>query len=85
MSADAYIIELLECSLKPKLITVVTNDKGLTRLAAHTGAKIEKVSDFIRKLEKKKLKTEVREPKESTHEFERLLKAFEERSKELGF
>lgn len=78
-SADAYIVEQLEGAKHPKQMTVVTNDKGLARHAKSNGAKVLENEEFLHWLMKKRVKTTVREPVESKHQFDRLLQIFEER------
>ena len=83
-SADSYIIEQIECSKNPRQITVVTNDGALSRNARALEAKTMKNRPFIEWLEKrnKKKQSEKTPPKETKHHFERLLKIFEEKTKE---
>jgi predicted RNA-binding protein with PIN domain len=80
-SADAYIVEQLELTENRKTITVVTNDKGLTRHAkaarTHTLTNRAFLNWLIEKAEAKKTKR--RTPKESPQQVERLTKIFEQR------
>ncbi len=78
-SADAYIVEKIQVAKNPKLITVVTNDKGLARHAKSAGAKVEENEPFINWLKKKKKGGKEVEPKETKQNIDRLLKIFEER------
>lgn len=81
-SADAYIVEQIEFAANPKLITVVTDDQGLTRHARSHGAKAQSNSAFLsflkRKSDKSKLKTKP-EVTETPQNIRRLIQIFEER------
>ena len=81
-SADEYILEKLEISKNPKIITVVTNDRGLIRHAKSAGAKTQGNEDFIHWLKKKKKPTREVEAKDSPKNIERLLKIFEKKLEE---
>jgi hypothetical protein len=78
-SADAYIVERIESSKNPKLIAVVTNDRGLGMHARSHGAKVLSNESFIRYLHKIKRKQKKADVKESPKNIERLSKIFEER------
>lgn len=80
-SADEYIIEQIQIANNPKLITVITNDKGLMLHTKSTGAKAIGNTEFINWLKNKKIKRETSEPKESAKNIDRLEKIFEERLK----
>jgi predicted RNA-binding protein with PIN domain len=80
-SADEYIVEQIHVSERPKQITVVTNDRGLTRHASSAGAKAMDNDTFIHFLKKKKQTEAKREIKESETNIDRLEKIFEERLK----
>lgn len=80
-SADEYIVEKIEASSQPKLITVVTNDRGLAMHAKSHGASVQSNDTFIKWLRKKKGKKKVIEPRETQQNIDRLLKIFEERLK----
>ena len=82
-SADAYIVEQIQLAHNAKQVTVVTNDKGLSRHAKSYGAKVQSNYEFICWLEKNKSKTSRPEPKESKQNFDRLLEIFEKRFKEF--
>ncbi|HSX10337.1 MAG TPA: NYN domain-containing protein [Chlamydiales bacterium] len=81
-TADDYIVEHIETSKNPKLITVVTNDRGLIMHAKSHGAKVQSNDAFIRWLEKRKKRSKEVEPKDTQQNIDRLLKIFEERLKE---
>lgn len=81
-SADDYIVEKLEISKNAKIITVVTNDRGLHRHALGLSAKIQSNEDFIAYLNKKKKTQEIREAKDSPKNIDRLQKIFEKRLEE---
>jgi predicted RNA-binding protein with PIN domain len=81
-TADEYIVEKIETSKNPKLITVITNDKGLRLHAKSAGAKAQFNEEFIQWLLKRKKKGTQIEPKETQQNIDRLLKIFEERLKE---
>ncbi|MEX1013005.1 MAG: NYN domain-containing protein [Waddliaceae bacterium] len=55
-SADDYIIDYLPHMGNPKLITLVTSDKGLARRAKGLGVHTQSVEKFTQKLAKKKTK-----------------------------
>ncbi len=80
-SADEYIVEKIQTSENPKLITVVTNDKGLQMHTKSHGAKVMKNEAFIDWLKKKKGLKKTKEPKETPQNMDRLEKIFEERLK----
>ena len=81
-SADDYIIELIETSKNPKQITVVTNDRGLSMHAKSHGAKVEGNEAFIHWLGGRRRKKSEKEPRDTQHNIDRLLKIFEEKLKE---
>ncbi len=80
VSADDYIIELLRAHPQPTQVTVVTNDRELAREAKWQGAKIQSIEKFIGLLKSKvnKLPREKKQTRESSSEFRRLLKIFED-------
>lgn len=80
-SADEYIVEQIHISERPKQITVVTNDRGLTRHAKAAGAKVMENDTFVHFLKKKKPTQELKEIKETQSNLEKLEKIFEERLK----
>lgn len=80
-SADEYIVEQIHTSKSPKQITVVTNDRGLTRHAMAAGAKAMDNDTFVHFLKKKKQTEAKCEIKESATNIDRLEKIFEERLK----
>ena len=81
LTADHYIIELVEHSQAPKAITVVTSDSGLGRVCRHLGSHVMTIDDFITFILKKTKKREPSKPQytSSDAEIERLRKIFEER------
>lgn len=52
--ADDIIAGIVDCSKNPYEIIVITNDKGIRRRIAPSGAKYESVKDFLNKGFKKK-------------------------------
>lgn len=80
-TADEYIVHQIELAKNSKLITVITNDKGLARHAKSAGANVQGNDEFIEWLHKKKKKTSKVEPKETQANIDRLLKIFEDRMK----
>lgn len=79
-TADSYIVEKLSLMKNPKLMTVVTNDKGLHRHARSYQANVLSTFAFFQFLEKKQTKTKVEKlRKETPYNIERLLKIFENR------
>lgn len=47
LSADEYIIEIVEQSKNPKTLNIVTSDSGLARQCQHLGAKTTSIDDFV--------------------------------------
>jgi predicted RNA-binding protein with PIN domain len=84
LSADDYILEVIEQSKRPSQNTVVTSDMGLARRARHMGAQVMMIEDFVAWINKKKKKTRSEKPlsKESDSQFNRLLTLFEKRLSE---
>lgn len=84
-SADEYIVEQLRVAKNPKIITVVTNDRGLKGHAKAEGAKVLGNDAFVEWLKKKKKSSANVEVKETKGNIDRLEKIFEERLKrDLG-
>ena len=83
-TADDYIIELVEQSKNPRLITVVSSDTGLTRQCLHLGSRALAIEDFIVYVIKKgKKKSTIKPPFKLTNpEKERFIKAFEKKTKD---
>ncbi|MDR3111910.1 MAG: NYN domain-containing protein [Elusimicrobiota bacterium] len=52
MSADDIIVEIVDLAQNPYEITVVTNDKGIKRRIATSGAKTENVEKFLSRTNK---------------------------------
>ena len=85
MTADQYMIEILEGASVPGEITVVTDDRSLQRLARSLGAKTLSLKAFCVLLEKRRKQKDPGErklSKESKREFDRLLSVFQKMSKE---
>ena len=83
-SADEYIIELVEISKNPKILTVVTSDNGLAGQCQQLGAKTKSIEEFLKVIVKKTRSKPAAKPDntESPAEVERLLAAFEKRLRE---
>lgn len=81
LTADNYIIELVEHSRNPKAITVVTSDGGLGRQCSHLGSLVMTIEAFITFILKKTKKSEATKPSQTSSdaEIERLRKIFENR------
>ncbi len=79
-TADDYIIEAVDCSSNPALLTVVTSDEGLKRQCAHLGAKTQSIESFSEMLAKKHARTR-KSPGKPSHDLdiERLRKIFEKK------
>lgn len=80
-NADSYIVEQIEKTKQRKLITVITNDRGLILQARALGAHTQTNQAFIHwltKKEKKKRKAG-KDPVDTQQNQDRLLKIFEER------
>lgn len=78
-TADDYILEMLEHTKNPAQETVISSDRDLLRKAKQKGAHIQTVEEFLKKISKKPVSAddEKKQLKESSAEFERLLKIFE--------
>ncbi|EKE08046.1 MAG: hypothetical protein ACD_17C00375G0002 [uncultured bacterium] len=81
-SADEYIVERLELSKNRKIITVITNDRGLALHAKSLGAKVQANSSFICWLKKKKSSKTIKEPQDSPQNIDRLENIFKRRFEE---
>ena len=83
-SADAYIIERIETSKNPRIITVVTNDRGIMANARSLGAKTIKNAEFIEWLLSRKKKSAHPKPEvaDTKQNIERLVNIFEKKLKE---
>lgn len=87
-TADEYITEEVANSRWPSRITVVTNDRELAGRCKNLGAKKLTIDEFIAFVTKKKIKKKrlsaapARAFRESTSEFNRLLRAFEKKLEE---
>ncbi len=62
-SADDYIIDSLPFMGNPKLITLVTSDKGLARRAKGMGVHTQSVEKFMKRLSKEKAKQRPEKPR----------------------
>jgi predicted RNA-binding protein with PIN domain len=83
-TADHYIVDEIERARNPKLIIVVTNDKGLALHVRSHGAQVESIEDFLESIKhrsKKRRKKEL-EPRDTQQNIDRLLKIFEKRLEE---
>ena len=81
-TADQYIIEKIEGCARPSELTLVTNDKMLSFTAKNHKAHVMEIKTFLRFLEKKHARRQDPDQKlteETTWDFNRLLKIFEER------
>jgi predicted RNA-binding protein with PIN domain len=78
MSADTYILEMIQGTKHPGNITLVTADKTLAHKAKDLGAQIQTISAFLHWLEKKDPSAD-KEPNESSLQRKRLEKIFEKR------
>lgn len=76
LTADEWIIGRLMGLPHPQRITVVTDDRGLERLAASCGAKTERLQKWMRELEQVEVVRPVVRLARSSHEY---LMLFEER------
>ena len=83
LSADEYILERLTTERRASDQIIVTSDRELAGRAKHLGAKTKTIEAFFEMLLKREAKkTPEKEEKletESSHNFERLLKAFEKK------
>lgn len=81
LTADEYMIELVEQAKNPKNTTIVSSDGGLARQCQHLGAKTLSIDEFLHLLQKRNGKKPSVKPiyKETSHETERLLKIFEKK------
>lgn len=81
LTADEYIIELVEQSKSPKTLTVVTSDSGLARQCQHLGAKTISIEDFVALIARRNEQKPLSKPhyKEHPQQLERLRKIFEDK------
>ncbi len=87
LTADDYILEYFKLQKQPQDIVIVTSDLELSQRAKRLGAKTKTVESFLkillkRKSKRDKEKNEKKQVIETTAQFERLLKAFEDKLKE---
>lgn len=80
-TADDYILEMLQHAKNPSQEMVISSDGDLLRRSKQKGARVQTIEEFIHKLTHKKTTAiqEKKQTKESSQEFKRLLKLFEER------
>ena len=80
-TADDYILEMLEHVKNPDFEIVISSDRELLRKAKQKGARTQTIEEFLKSISKKKSvpTDEKKQTKESSAEFERLLKIFEKR------
>lgn len=78
-TADDYILEALAHSKNPDQEMVISSDSDLLRRAKQKGARTQTIEAFLKKLSRQKAapSPEKKQTKESSAEFERLLKIFE--------
>ena len=82
-SADAYILDELSWVKTPETYTVVTSDKKLASACRVLGAKSQSIHSFLSLIRKKQaIKIEEKPIKEADKNLERLLKIFNELSKQ---
>ncbi|NGX39171.1 MAG: hypothetical protein KR126chlam1_00493 [Chlamydiae bacterium] len=80
-TADEYIIEMVEVSKNPKVLTVVSSDNGLSGQCRHLGAQTQSIEEFLAFAEKKQGRSTSSKPnyRETSSHIERLRKIFEEK------
>ncbi|MBP7074941.1 MAG: NYN domain-containing protein [Rhabdochlamydiaceae bacterium] len=80
-TADDYILEMLEHTKNPAQEMVISSDRDLLRRSKQKGARTQTIEEFIHKVAHKKTTAvqEKKRTKESSQEFARLLKLFEEK------
>jgi predicted RNA-binding protein with PIN domain len=80
-TADDYILEMLQHAKNPSEEMVISSDGDLLRRSKQKGARVQTIEEFIHKVTHKKTTAvqEKKQTKESSQEFKRLLKLFEER------
>lgn len=78
-TADDYILEMLEHAKNRDQEMVISSDSELLRRSKQKGARTQTIEEFLKTLSKKKANSthERKQTKESSSEFERLLKIFE--------
>jgi len=81
-TADHYIVEMLEHTQNPDQEMVISSDRELLRHAKQRGARTQTIEEFLDSLSRKKVSPYVvrKQTRESSSEFARLLKIFENRS-----
>lgn len=85
MSADDYIIELVEIERHPATVTVVSSDKGVLARSISLGAHTMSVEKFVSFIHRKQRKNRVRNEKraaDSDFHIRRLEEAFNRRLKD---
>lgn len=84
LTADGYLLELVQGSKNPKTMIIVTSDIALAKEARYLGATTLSNEEFLEKLSKKiRKKPTKKRAQEGPKEFERLLTLFEERYNQL--
>ncbi len=84
MSADDYLIELIEIQKHPGTVTVVSSDNGVIARSVSLRARtmsVEQFVSFIKRKQKKNFSTEEKNISDSTSNLKRLEEAFERRLK----
>lgn len=81
LSADQYILEIVQGNRYPHDLTVITSDKMLAHECRSLGASTQSCSAFL-KFSLKKNKIEEEKPKATKKERDRWLKIFEKKRKE---
>jgi predicted RNA-binding protein with PIN domain len=80
-TADDYILEMLDHCKNPADEIVISSDSELLRKAKQKGARTQTIEGFLKSLSHKKTSAspERKQSTESSSEFQRLLKLFEQR------
>jgi len=79
VTADAYITERLSYQKNPKVITVVSSDKGLLLHVKDLGGKTKTIQDFLKGKKDGQSPQPDKPSTDTDYELERLLKIFKER------
>ncbi|MGH2612865.1 MAG: NYN domain-containing protein [Rhabdochlamydiaceae bacterium] len=80
-TADNYILEMLEHVKNCDQEMVISSDSELLRRSKQKGARTQTIEEFLKTISRKKIGStdERKRSKESSSEFERLLKLFEKK------
>ncbi len=80
-TADDYILEMLDHAKNPDQEMVISSDRELLRRAKQKGARTKTIEEFLKTISPKQTRStdERKQTKESSAEFERLLKIFEKK------